>query len=485
MDPQIANDDFEDVDDFDDFDDFDDLIDLDEDDEDFDDLVDFDDDEDDDDFIDFDDFDEFEEFWPFESEFKEADYHEAIMLTAKKLQSIAAIHGKDAVAIAISDRHTNEEAYALKKLADVIGAKSLCLNNRPSGIAPVLGIDASPNTIDELLSTDLILAIGFNSEDHPIIKLKMKSAAENGAKVILINPEEFKQSGFNFAEEHYTKNKNTFLKGIAKALIDMGKTSSIAGFDAFAKSVSKVKVTDEMNAVAQSYAQAKKAMIVFAQNLVTTETASLIANIALLSGHIGSPRDGILQIKAKNNSQGLIDMGVTAGKEALEGVKALLIFGEDADDVVDDMEFLMVSDTHLSLTAYCADVILPAPGLGCTEGTFTNTERRLQESRGNLIDVVMPVWRIASEIARVYEVEFGFQDTNDISMEMNDTVPSYKYAMIGEVLGGVLKPKEPKFVAVRDGAFVDKLKCTDSLMNATSNRIPKPQINLHVCCGKR
>ena len=52
-----------------------------------------------------------------------------------------------------------------------------------------------------------------------------------------------------------------------------------------------------------AYANAKKAMIVFQQNVLSTEAAIMIGNIALLSGHIGSPRDGILQIKEKNNSQ--------------------------------------------------------------------------------------------------------------------------------------------------------------------------------------
>ena len=47
--------------------------------------------------------------------FRVSDYHEAFMLTAKKCQSIAAKYGKDAVAVAISDRYTNEEAYDLLK----------------------------------------------------------------------------------------------------------------------------------------------------------------------------------------------------------------------------------------------------------------------------------------------------------------------------------------------------------------------------------
>jgi len=408
-------------------------------------------------------------------DFRETDYHEALMLTAKKAQSIAAKYGKDAVAVAISDRYTNEEAYAMKKLADVMGAKALCFNNRASGILPVLGMDASPNTIDELLSTELILVVGFNAANAPVLKLKMKQAAENGVNVILINPEEYEQNNFAFAKAYYTKNDNAFLKGIAKALMDMGKSSKLDGFDAFAKSVSKAAVTDDVKAVAEAYAKAKKAMIMFEQNLVTTETASLLANIALLSGHIGSPRDGILQLKSKNNSQGLIDMGIAAGAEALAGVKALLVFGEDPSVSLKGLEFLMVSDTHMTDTAKAADVIFPACGFVCVDGTFTNTERRMQEVAEALDEsIIMPNWELAAELAHVYEVDFGFEDTYDISEEMDDAIPVYKYGSIGEVLGGVLVPENPKFVAIPDGAFTDQLACTDNLMNETMKRLPKP-----------
>ena len=109
------------------------------------------------------------------------------MLIAKKCQSIAAKYGKDAVAVAISDRYTNEEAYAMKKMANVMGAKTLCFNNRASGLAPVLGFDASPNTIDELLSTDVILAAGFDTVSNPVMQLKLRQAAANGAKVIPVS----------------------------------------------------------------------------------------------------------------------------------------------------------------------------------------------------------------------------------------------------------------------------------------------------------
>lgn len=46
----------------------------------------------------------------------EVDYHEAFVLTTKKAEALAAKYGKDAVAVAISDRYTNEEAFVIKSL---------------------------------------------------------------------------------------------------------------------------------------------------------------------------------------------------------------------------------------------------------------------------------------------------------------------------------------------------------------------------------
>ncbi|MEG0291695.1 MAG: FAD-dependent oxidoreductase [Anaerovoracaceae bacterium] len=408
--------------------------------------------------------------------FRVTDYHEAIMLTAKKAESIATRYGKDAVAVAISDRYTNEEAYAFKKLAEVIGAKTLCFNKRENGLEKVLGVDSSPNTINELLSTNVILVTGFNTADNPVLKLKLKQAAEAGAQVILINPKGYDQH-FEFASKVlYTKNDVEVLAEIAKGLIDLGFKSKEKGFAAFKKSLAEVKVSKDIEEIAGIYGNAKKAMIVYAENFVTTEAATMIGNIALLSGHIGTPRDGILVIKPKNNSQGLVDMGITAGAEAMEGVKALLCFGEDpAYADIKGVEFLMVSDTHGTETAVKANVIIPGTGFASVDGTYTNTERRLLSVEAAIDEgIVLDNWEIAAEIANVYEVEFDWEDTSDISSEMDDELPRYKYAEIGEVLGGALVPEEPKFVVVSKAKFVAPLKSTDNLFNMMIERLPAP-----------
>ena len=271
-----------------------------------------------------------------------------------------------------------------------------------------------------------------------------------------------------------TDNSLDFFKGVAKALTDMGKGASLEGFDAFQASVAGASVSEEAKEVAELYANAKKAMIVFQQNVVTTEAAALLGDIAVVSGHIGKARDGILMLKAKNNSQGLIDLGVTAGAEAMEGVKALLVFGEDPDPaLLKGLVFLMVCDTHMTESAKLADVVIPGTGFASTYGTFTNTERRLQVVEQAIEeDVVFSNWEVAAELAHVYEVEMPFDDVEDISDEMNDKLPVYRYAEMGEIYGGVLACKDAKLVAVKDAAFVAPLRSTDHLMNMIDARLP-------------
>ena len=121
-----------------------------------------------------------------------------------------------------------------------------------------------------------------------------------------------------------------------------------------------------------------------------------------------------------------------------------------------------------------ADVVLPATGFASTDGTYTNTERRLQLVQAAIDEDIEYVnWEIAAAIASVFEEDFGWTCTDDISDEMDDTVPAYKYASLGEVLGGVLKPEDITLTPAEGNTFADPLACTDSLMNVIAERLPK------------
>ncbi|MDY4060134.1 MAG: FAD-dependent oxidoreductase [Anaerovoracaceae bacterium] len=407
-------------------------------------------------------------------EFRPADYHEALVLAAKKLQSIKAKHGAGSLAVAISDRYTNEEAYVMKKMAGTLGAKVFSFNNRHNGLADVYGHDATPNTINELLATNMIITVGFMKYKNPVIWNKIKQAHEAGARVVVLGTPETNKF-FDFADEIIEiEDDLTALKGIAKSLVDSGKTVDIDGFEEFKSSLENVEVSGTIAKVAQDYASAKKAMIVYQQNILSVEAATLIGDIALISGHIGSPRDGILMVKSKNNSQGLVNMGIKAGPEALEGVKGLIIFGEEATVDLPGLDFLMVSDTHITDTAKRADVFIPGTGFASTDGTFTNTERRLLPVEAAIDeDVELRNWEIAAEIAYVFEEDYMFEDEMDISKEMDDQLPLYKYAEMGKIFGGVLKPIDPRIVTVKDSRLIEEMPISDALMQSIIDRLPE------------
>ncbi|MDR0906919.1 MAG: FAD-dependent oxidoreductase [Oscillospiraceae bacterium] len=354
----------------------------------------------------------------------ETDFNDAIKRAAEGLRSGAA-------AIAVSPRFTNEEIYAVRSLADAVGAKLFSFDNVPDGIETVLGGARSPNKIEELLGTELIIAVGFDPAENPVVGLKLRHAAKAGAEVVLINP--FEGYGdFGYASEIInTEDSTELLRGTLAALISSGKTSPAAGFDALKAGLADAIPSDTAKNLAARYSAVKNAMLVFQRSVVSPECAATLAQLALVSGHIDSPSDGILQVFAKNNSRGLLDLGITSGAEALAGVKSLLIFGEDPE-TLPELDFLAVCDTHLTKTALTADVVIPGTGAQQTNGTFTNTEGRILPVRGSLLDDKVPTNRqIAQELARI----FG----RDIAPEVTgEPVPTLTAALLKPIASAKL-----------------------------------------------
>ena len=184
---------------------------------------------------------------------------------------------------------------------------------------------------------------------------------------------------------------------------------------------------------AHLYAQSDRAQIFYTLGITEhcwgTDNVLSIANLAMLTGNIGKPSSGVNPLRGQNNVQGACDMGalpdVLPGYKkvsddderarfssawnvllpAIRGftipemftaaitgeVKAMYIVGEnpvlsDANanhvrKALNALDFLVVQDIFLTETAQLADVVLPAASFAEKEGTFTNTERRIQRVR--------------------------------------------------------------------------------------------------------
>ena len=231
---------------------------------------------------------------------------------------------------------------------------------------------------------------------------------------------------------------------------------------------------------ARMYATAKAASILYCmgitQHICGTDNVKSLANLAMLCGHMGKPGGGVNPLRGQNNVQGACDMGglptvftayqpvtnpdavkkieqawgvtgissspgLTATEmipKAHDGtIKALYIIGENplvsdpdlnhAEACFNDLEFLVVQDLFLTETAQKADVVLPSTCFAEKDGTFSNTERRVQrvrkavESPGEARDD----WAITCDIARKMGFPMQYTQSEDIFEEIRTVTPSY------------------------------------------------------------
>jgi len=200
------------------------------------------------------------------------------------------------------------------------------------------------------------------------------------------------------------------------------------------------------------------------------------ANLAMLTGNVGKPGSGVNPLRGQNNVQGACDVGalpnvypgyqsvtdekvqqkfreawgsapgLTAGLTLSEiipaahdgSIKAIYLMGEnpslsDPDgnhvrEALQNLEFFIVQDIFLNETAQYADVVLPACSFAEKDGTFTNTERRVQRVREAIPPVgeSRPDWWIAAEIAkRMGASGYEYADAAAIMDEIARLTPSY------------------------------------------------------------
>ncbi|NPA27002.1 MAG: molybdopterin-dependent oxidoreductase, partial [Chloroflexi bacterium] len=215
---------------------------------------------------------------------------------------------------------------------------------------------------------------------------------------------------------------------------------------------------------ARLYAQAGRAMIFWGMGMTqfahgTASVLSLV-HLALLTGHVGKPGTGLNPLRGQNNVQGASDVGVLnsvypgymkvsdpaaaahwekvwnlpPGTLPLEpgltvpeiikaigpdGVRALYIMGEnplmsepnlaEAEAHLREAEFIVVQDLFLNETAAYADVFLPAASFAEKDGTFTNTDRRVQRVRQAIAPrgEARPDWQILADLAQRIEAKLG------------------------------------------------------------------------------
>lgn len=277
---------------------------------------------------------------------------------------------------------------------------------------------------------------------------------------------------------------------ISEGLIDQAFINDrTEGFEEVKKAVGKYtpEYTSQITGVpaedivkaARIYGEADAAAILYTMGITQHTTGTMnvlaVANLALLTGNMGKPGAGVNPLRGQNNVQGACDMGALPnvftgyqqvandeardkfakawqtelnGKPGLtvtemfsaaenKAVRAMYIMGEnpfisdpDTTHVIhclESLDFLVVQDLFLTETAQLADVVLPAVSFAEKEGTFVNTERRVQKvnpavkPRGQArID-----WEIIQDIARKLGMDWNYGSSEDIMKETTLLTPSY------------------------------------------------------------
>ena len=236
---------------------------------------------------------------------------------------------------------------------------------------------------------------------------------------------------------------------------------------------------DELIEAARLYAKADRATILYAmgitQHISGTDNVKSLANLAMLTGNVGREGTGVNPLRGQNNVQGACDMGALpnvfpgyqkvtddkirekfekawgvklSGKVGLpvtemidaieEGkIKALYIMGEnpalsDPDlqhvlSCLKKLDFLVVQDIFLTETAELADVVLPGCSFAEKDGTFTNTERRIQLIRKAIkpIGNSKPDWEIICELSKRMGYEMNYSHPREIMDEISSLTPIY------------------------------------------------------------
>ena len=239
---------------------------------------------------------------------------------------------------------------------------------------------------------------------------------------------------------------------------------------------------EDIEKAAVTYAQAEASAIIYAmgitQHATGTDNVLSLANLALITGNIGRPGTGVNPLRGQNNVQGACDVGalpnflpgyqtvtdqrnrkkaeevwgvsalpanpgLTLGEmtdAALGGrVQAMYIMGEnpilsDPDtnhtrQSLEALTFLVVQDIFPTETAQLAHVVLPSSVWAEREGTFTNTERRVQLIRAALEPPgeARPDWQIICDVAKALGAFslFPFNSAEEIFEELRKVTPQY------------------------------------------------------------
>ncbi len=451
--------------------------------------------------------------------FEEASWDEAISYVAQRLNEIKAKHGPHKIAGISSARATNEDGYVFQKLMRcAIGTNNidhcarLCHMASVVGLKQAIGSGAPSASVVDIGMADVLFAAGSNPfVAHPVIaSAVMRAKHEGGAKIIVADPRRTELAARADLWLRLKPGSNVaLLNSIAHVILDEGLAdlafieARTENFGAFAANLEAYapEETARLTGVepelvrraARMYGRGQRGMLLWGmgitQHLKGVDGAMAMANLSLLTGHVGRPGTGFMPLRGQCNVQGASDMqgldnalpgyhsiadpaaraifekawGVELPHDeyltiiemeasaAAGDIRAMYIMGDNpmvaspdtgtVEAGLRNLDFLVVQELFMSETAALADVVLPAAAFAEKDGTFTNTERRVQllrkavEAPGQ----TRPDWQIVCEISTALGYPMTYPNAAAIMEEIASLVPAYAGIRHERLTGGGLQ----------------------------------------------
>ena len=267
-----------------------------------------------------------------------ATWDEAMNFAASEMKRILNERGPGSVGVLGSARAPNEDNYMAQKFARiVVGTNNVdccarvCHGPSAAAMKAMIGTGAATNSYNDIEVAGAFLITGCNPTDcHPIVGERIKQAAINGAKLIVIDPRAIELT--QFADVHVNLKPGTNVPMlhamahtiIAEGLVDPsfleGRVDEYEEFKTFVEEWTPERVSkicgvpaETIRQAARLYATAKPTMafhgLGVTEHLQGTEGVMCIVNLALLTGNMGKPGCGVNPLRGQNNVQGSAHMG--------------------------------------------------------------------------------------------------------------------------------------------------------------------------------
>jgi formate dehydrogenase major subunit len=340
-------------------------------------------------------------------------------------------------------RLTNEELYLIQKLAragaKTNNVSSFHYMGRGDGYFHNSNENAS--YCDIRGGSKIFVAGGELHHDHPVINHLIFNT-KHKEDIAIVHITTLKNSSFSKKADQVIKIDNYFyfIQAVNHWLLANNHQNSIfitdrtEDFETYKAALLNTDFnkllefagTDKetVAAFARDYNEEMNAIMVFQEKALSANASIAMHNLAMITGKLGKTANGLIALKEKNNAHGIFDMGVChkigVGAESILDediryrmqfkwkvdelpftvnsvyklfrggkIKNAFIFGEDPvgcaldkDEIKQQfsrIEFKVVQDLWMSDTARTADLVMPASLPWEFGGTFTNSQKKIQQ----------------------------------------------------------------------------------------------------------